>query len=104
MPLQTLDKRIVDLANITTERVILQYFAEKQQVFNTDIAKVDRRIREENQIGQDKLGVWRDAGASKAVIADMELLQRYRENNLDLPSFLEAGPRKILYFKPHEVR
>jgi 6-phosphofructokinase 1 len=34
----------------------------------------------------------------------MELLARFRRKNLDIPSFLEAGPRARLRFDPHIVR
>jgi len=97
-------ERITNIANLASERLILLDCVDKGLSFQTDVTEVQDRPTSPNNIPQDKLGLFRRRGSRKAVIADMELLARFQDKKLTVPSFLEAGPRAELRFDPHDVR
>ncbi len=99
-----IEGRIVNLLRITSERVILKSILDNGQELMTDIKIVSRDSKFENIISEDILGVFRPQTASKAVIADMELLRAFEDKKLKIPAFLEAGPRDILCHDPQKVR
>ncbi len=54
---------------------------------------------------QEELGRFRDHDLDrKSITADMDVIRFYRDLGQEPPSFVEAGPRKELYFDPKEVR
>jgi len=95
--------RIPDLGRITSERQILRQHIQKRQNLGTSVKRLGPR-RYPNRLGQDVLGLFRKPTARKAVIADMEMLEDFHAAGLKVPSFLEAGPRKQLYYDPNGVR
>lgn len=98
-------ERIPDTANLTSERLILLEHLEKGCDLDTEVKTVKNKVRyTQNRDMQNKLGLFRNPNSRKAVIADIELLARFREKNITVPSFLEAGPRVGLSFDPHNVR
>jgi 6-phosphofructokinase 1 len=96
--------REIDLRRITTERSILKESLEKGTKLETSVAEVQSSQCIKNRISEDRLGVYRSPQARKAVIADIETLSAYQAKGLEVPSFLEAGPRAELRFDPHTVR
>jgi 6-phosphofructokinase 1 len=90
---------------IISEREILQSYVKEGHEFDTDILMIPPPSEQiTNRVGEDKLGLFRDPSARKAVIADMELLRAFTEKGLKVPSFLEAGPRAVLRHNPREVK
>jgi 6-phosphofructokinase 1 len=98
-------ERIVDSINLASERLILLEHLEKGHNLITEVKEVeDRPTLLQNSNMQNKLGLFRKRESRKAVIADMELLAKFQEKNLSIPSFVEAGPRENLRFDVHDVR
>lgn len=95
--------RVVDLGRITSERRILLKHVRENREFDTSLPTVGKPVHR-NLVSEDILGLFRPTTASKAVIADMELVQGFQDANLRFPSFLEAGPRAQLQHDPQRVR
>jgi len=53
---------------------------------------------------KDKAGTCRRPDARKAVLADMDFIEHFIRMEKPVPSFLEAGPRELLFFNPARVR
>jgi len=96
--------RIVDLSRLTSERVILQKHAQDAREFSTEVPTIRGTRTYPNEVGEEKLGLFRPVTARKAVIADMDMLHNFEQKSLKIPSFLEAGPRAELRHNPHSVR
>lgn len=97
--------RIIDLGRVTSERLILKDHLEKGIALKTDVQEVeDRRILHIEESRQDELGLFRSRNSRKQVIADTRFLDDWKQKGLDVPSFLEAGPRQDLRFDPHRVQ
>jgi len=95
--------RVVDIGRITSERAILQDCIKRHVELETSVAQVRGHNTIPNPISEKIIGLYRPPDARKAVIADMDLMDAFRKGNLRLPSFLEAGPRKELYFDPGTI-
>src|SRR6185312_5645538 len=87
--------RIVNIARMTSERIILSDHIKERKPFDTSVPKLKQPAKP-NRISQDSLGVFRSPTAYKAVIADMEMLRKFQSSGLALPAFMEAGPRAEL--------
>lgn len=75
------------------------------------LGELDTRVKQyepvdnKNLLNEKRIGLFRPFDKKKCITADMEIIEYfYKESNSPVPSFLEAGPRKLLYFKPAEVR
>jgi 6-phosphofructokinase 1 len=87
---------------MTSEReILLQHVAEGRN-FDTAVKQLDPQPHK-NHLGQDILGLFRTHEHRKAVIADNWLLKQFQAAGLEVPSFLEAGPREDLHHDPHKV-
>lgn len=95
--------RVIDLGRITSERQILQSHVSKGDKFDTEVATVNKETLK-NPVSQEILGLFRQPSACTAVIGDMKLHRDFEEKELEIPSFLEAGPRATLRHNPHGVR
>jgi 6-phosphofructokinase 1 len=93
-----------DLGRITRERLILQQHLDEGRDLETDVRIVERQTTYQNTVSENILGIFRPPTERKAVIADMKLIHAFEEKKLKVPSFLEAGPRKILHHDPQKVR
>lgn len=51
-----------------------------------------------------RVGTYRAADSRRAVLADMDYINKFIEMGKPVPSFLEAGPRAMLFFDPATVR
>jgi 6-phosphofructokinase 1 len=95
--------RIVDLGRITSERQILQSHVAKGHKFDTEVSIVNKPPHK-NPVSQEILGLFRKHNARTAVIGDMKLHHDFEDKGLEVPAFLEAGPRDFLRHNPHGVR
>jgi 6-phosphofructokinase 1 len=84
--------------------MILRSHIEEGQAFNTQVSMIADGPEYENTVGEEILGLFTSPGAKKAVIADMTLLEDFERKSLDIPSFLAAGPRRLLRHDPRSVR
>lgn len=88
---------------ITGERAIMR----DHLTNGHDLPTTVRRVGEPsipNPVPEDKVGIYRSPSARKAATADMEVMNVYIKKGKTIPSFLEAGPRRMLYFDPQSVR
>jgi 6-phosphofructokinase 1 len=86
---------------VTTERAIIIRTLER---LNTDVEQYQPTLFE-NKIDEKRIGLFRPIDRRKCITADMEIIEYFFKEAGSLPpSFLEAGPRKSLYFNPEEVR
>jgi 6-phosphofructokinase 1 len=100
--------RKIDIGRIKSERLILMSYIDKGIKFETEVKRIEKPSKK-NNVSQDILGLFRSEKASMAVIADTELLSRFKEKKLkeqkiEPPTFLEAGPRAYLRHDPLRVR
>jgi 6-phosphofructokinase 1 len=96
--------RVIDPARLTSERLILEDHLDKGIDLKTHIQEVqDRPSLHIEESRQNELGLFRSRNSRKAVIADMGFLDEWKKKHLEVPSFLEAGPRADLRFDPHKV-
>lgn len=95
--------RMIDLGRITSERRILQSHVDKGHEFDTNVRMVDNREKK-NPVDEEVLGVFRKPTACTAVIGDKKLHDDFERKRLNVPYFLEAGPRARLRHNPHEIR
>ena len=58
----------------------------------------------QNSIGELKLGTYRPFDAKKLVTADYEVVLKFQQDVARIPTFLEAGPRRLLYHNPYKVK
>jgi 6-phosphofructokinase 1 len=100
----TILHRIPDVGRITSERQILEHAAAGLRSFETDVRLVNKERRDKNVAGEQRLGLFRGHTERKAVIGDVDLLGRFHSQDLEVPSFLEAGPRAVLRHDPQSVR
>lgn len=88
---------------IVTERRILFDLLERNEILNTEVT-LYRPRKFKNPLPEEEIGVYRPINKKKAVIADTEIIEAFIEKFGKCPSFLEAGPRKFLYYNPKEVK
>jgi 6-phosphofructokinase 1 len=97
--------RQFDLTRVTTERSILDHHFDEGNELQTKVKEVKGRdIFKQPYERQNELGLFRAPNARKAVIADVGFLENWKQKELEVPSFLEAGPRRDLRFDPSGVR
>ncbi len=99
-----MSERQIDVGRITSERQRLRDCLNDGLALNTHVPTVTNHGVFPNTINEDEIGVYRPHTARKTVIADVEQLSAFQEKGIELPSFLEAGPRSELKFDPHKVR
>jgi 6-phosphofructokinase 1 len=97
--------RQFDLKRVTTERSILDRLLEKGENLQTKVKQVQGRpVFTQPDERQNELGLFRSPDSRMAVIADIKSLEDWKQKGLEVPSFLEAGPRRDLRFDRHEVQ
>jgi 6-phosphofructokinase 1 len=89
-------------SSLISEREILLERIKKGKELNTDIKIIEGTIP--NTVSEDILGSFCPSTARRAVSTDMDLLSAFQEKKLEIPSFLEAGPRGKLRYDPQNVR
>ena len=57
-----------------------------------------------NPVPESRLGVFRPDDSRRAVLADMDYILERVQDNGRVPGFLEAGPRRKIFFDPTRVR
>ena len=57
-----------------------------------------------NPVPEALLGLYRPDDSRRAVLADLDYIEEMTQNGGNVPGFLEAGPRRDLYFDPATVR
>src|SRR5207249_3276250 len=71
-------ERIEDIANLASERLIMLDHLDHGRNLQTKVPEVqDKPTLRQHSSMQDKLGLFRKPDSRKAVIADMELLDRF---------------------------
>ncbi|PJA50692.1 MAG: hypothetical protein CO171_00340, partial [Syntrophobacterales bacterium CG_4_9_14_3_um_filter_49_8] len=88
---------------ITSERAILRRYINEGRDLPTDVFPIGQPIIK-NPVSAEKVGVYRDFGQRKSVTADMDVIGEFAGKSKLVPSFLEAGPRQLLYHDPQSVR
>ena len=58
----------------------------------------------ENTQREERVGTFRARDSRRAVLADMSYINQFIAMGAPVPSFLEAGPRRLLHFDPATVR
>jgi 6-phosphofructokinase 1 len=97
--------RQFDLKRVTTERSILDRFLAEGKNLQTKVKEVKgRQVFHQPDERQNELGLFRSTESRKAVIADVKFLDDWKQKGLEVPSFLEAGPRRDLSFDPNGVQ
>lgn len=98
-------QKVINPRQATSERLILREHLEKGIPLKTDVAVVQGRpvARLEKRM-QNILGLFRTHHSRKAVIADMEFLDEWKHKRIDIPAFLEAGPREDQRFPRRSVK
>lgn len=96
--------RQFDLTRVTTERAILNRLLENGENLETTVKQIEAgKIFTQAEKRQDDLGLFRSPDSRMAVLPDIKSLEDWQRKGLEVPSFLEAGPRRDLRFDPHEV-
>jgi 6-phosphofructokinase 1 len=104
-PLSLFKKSIARQGIITTERQILLSKIIRGEEINPEVKQYEAIRPVENALNEKEIGIYRNVDKRKSVTADMEIIKYYFDClKKPCPSFLEAGPRKYLYFNPKEVR
>ncbi|HEX3683551.1 MAG TPA: 6-phosphofructokinase [Bryobacteraceae bacterium] len=88
---------------ITSERAILRDYITRGEDLPTDVPTIGSPF-EENHVPESELGVYRSPDARKLVTADLDVIQELAAKSKSPPSFLEAGPRRHLFYDPRGVR
>jgi 6-phosphofructokinase 1 len=96
--------RDIDLRRLTSERLILKSLIDEGKPLETQVSTVSGKSERDNTVGEEVLGIFRPPTARKAVIADIALLEAFKKEVLETPTFLEAGPREHLLYDPQGVR
>jgi 6-phosphofructokinase 1 len=58
----------------------------------------------DNPVSEQMLGVFRPDDSRRAVLADMDYINLFASSGRQVPGFIEAGPRRKLYFDPRSAR
>src|SRR6201988_1055139 len=96
--------RLFDLTRVTTERAILSRLLEDGKNLETEVEQIKtEKIFTQADQRQDELGLFRSLESRMVVLPDIRSLEDWQRKGLEVPSFLEAGPRQELRFNPHEV-
>lgn len=88
--------------DITSERVALREFLDND--LNFPEARLIGKGAIRNPHSERRLGKYRPLEAKKIVTTDWEVIDACCRKGKPIPGFLEAGPRELLFYSPHEVR
>ena len=58
----------------------------------------------DNPVSEALLGLFRPDDSRRAVLADLDYINVFANTGRPVPGFIEAGPRRKLYFNPRNVR
>lgn len=97
-------ERITNCTNLASERSILLKYLNDNSILPTAVKEVEGRESLPNSYSQNHLGLFRPRESRKIVTVDTSLIEQFRAKSLEIPSFLEAGPRDQLKFSPQNVR
>lgn len=92
-----------DENEITSERALLWDYYHKRKPFPIQVGLVGKATLPNPRL-EEELGKYRRPTDRKSVTADTDLISKYAKRVTGVPSFLEAGPRKLLYHSPESVR
>jgi 6-phosphofructokinase 1 len=88
---------------ITSERAILRDYLKSGNDLPTFVGQVGQPTIP-NPVSEEKVGTYRSPDARKAATADMEVITEFIRLSKPVPSFLEAGPRRLFFHDPQSVR
>jgi 6-phosphofructokinase 1 len=84
------------------EKLVLEWYAERKKPLPTAVRRF-RNPRYDNPCEEDEVGLYRGEDARRLVTANLDIIEKFGANG-GVPSFLEAGPRRLLYYYPPAVR
>jgi 6-phosphofructokinase 1 len=94
-------KRVIDGASaLLSERMIAR-------AAGTGLHTTVERLgpaRMANPVPESRVGIYRPDDSRRAVLADLDYIEAMSLDGGRVPAFLEAGPRKEIYFDPTTVR
>lgn len=90
-------------SSLATEKAILQALLESSQEFNSTARRLTP-ANFANPVQELQIGRYRSLKSRICVSAEMPFIKQWIARDQEPPSFLEAGPRKDLYFDPAKVR
>jgi 6-phosphofructokinase 1 len=90
-------------ATLTSERAILREHIESGTPIETDV-RVIGPCEFTNPAPEWQVGAYRARDRRKLLTADLEVINALVLDGRPLPSFLEAGPRRELYYDPRRIR
>ena len=101
--------RIIDVTRGTSEYQMLLDYSMGKSEFNTviDTIKTEKQDSENhfyNPVKEDVIGRYRASDSRINVLSDVTTIEQLVSNGKQIPSFLEAGPRKYLSFNPTSVK
>jgi 6-phosphofructokinase 1 len=89
--------------SLTSEKAVLWQKLENDLDFPSEVSLLGEPYIP-NPRSEDELGRYRPFTARKAVTADMGAINEWMKKEKPIPSFLEAGPRALLFHSPQRVR
>lgn len=92
-----------DENEITSERALLWDYYRKRKLFPVDAGWLGKATLPNPRV-EAELGKYRLAADRKSVTADEDMIRKFAKRAGGVPSFLEAGPRKLLYHPPESVK
>lgn len=88
---------------LPTEKTILRDKLDRSEQLNVDVKRF-KPAKFKNPVPQQQIGRYRPLDSRMCVTAEMGLIKQYLDRNQEPPGFLEAGPRKKLYFDSKKVK
>jgi 6-phosphofructokinase 1 len=101
MPEKRIESQFED--SITSEKAVLWQKLENNLDFPTGVTLVGEPGIP-NPRSEEEVGKYRPTDATKAVTADMTVIDKCIKEGWPVPAFLEAGPRALLFHPPQKVR
>jgi len=86
-----------------TEKAILWDAKDRGEQLDTNVRRFEP-AKFPNPVREEIIGQYRPLESRMCATADMKMIRQFFKHGLEPPSFLEAGPRKKLYFDPREIR
>lgn len=96
-------ERRIKLGRITRERDVINSRLKERREFATEIKRVGEP-KIPTVVKEDDIGRFRAPDARRAATADIDMIHAFEKHGLAAPTFLEAGPRALLYHDPSNVR
>ncbi|RMH17610.1 MAG: hypothetical protein D6696_15165 [Acidobacteria bacterium] len=97
-------KRQIDIRRLRTEKRILRQWAKRERSFPGDCARVERSGEPvPNPRSQEEIGLYHDPRSRRYATVDFDIAELFRQAGKEVPTFLEAGPRRELWFDPVQV-